>query len=261
MQGSFAFVLFDRLTKRVWAARDAGGVQPLYWGVTGAHARRPWLSCRVLQLPEALLPRCCPRTAAPPLTPNPHQPHHATAAEDSRLVFGTDLNKLEGCVPSATPFPAGTLYASHDATLCHSPGAPAGAACRRAGAEAPRILAACPRPNQRPPARPHCPPAGTRGWVIKGEHPLPGDLLSFVRRSSPTATHHWRGVKAVPRMDAEGCVPRAAGRLAGCLAAAGGRKPVPTACRIPLLRLAPVSRHIRGAVYRVESEHQIGAAE
>lgn len=34
-QGSFAFVLYDSLTKRVWAARDAEGVQPLFWGVTG----------------------------------------------------------------------------------------------------------------------------------------------------------------------------------------------------------------------------------
>lgn len=29
-----------------------------------------------------------------------------------------------GCNPTATPFPAGTLYASHDPTLCHSPGKP-----------------------------------------------------------------------------------------------------------------------------------------
>lgn len=36
LQGSFAFVLYDSLTKRVWAARDAEGVQPLYWGATGA---------------------------------------------------------------------------------------------------------------------------------------------------------------------------------------------------------------------------------
>ena len=32
--------------------------------------------------------------------------------------------------------------------------------------------------------------------VIKGDHPLPGHLLSFVRSRSPTAAHHWRGVKA-----------------------------------------------------------------
>lgn len=26
---------YDSLARRVWAARDAEGVQPLYWGVTG----------------------------------------------------------------------------------------------------------------------------------------------------------------------------------------------------------------------------------
>ena len=46
--------------------------------------------------------------------------------------------------------------------------------------------------------------AGFKGWVIRGEHPLPGHLLSFVPSSVQTATHHWRGVKAVPRIDAEG---------------------------------------------------------
>lgn len=35
VQGSFAFVVYDHVRRRVWAARDAGGVQPLYWGVTG----------------------------------------------------------------------------------------------------------------------------------------------------------------------------------------------------------------------------------
>lgn len=133
--GSFAFVVYDSLARRVWAARDAEGVQPLYWGVTG----------------------------------------------DSRLVFGTDPRKLDGCAPTATPFPAGTLFASHDATLCHSP--------------------------------------GTRGWVIRGDHPLPGQLLSFVASKRPTAQKRWREVKAVPRMDAEG--------------------------------------HICGAVYRVSSEPQL----
>jgi hypothetical protein len=28
-------------------------------------------------------------------------------AEDNRLVFGTDPTKLDGCNPTATPFPAG----------------------------------------------------------------------------------------------------------------------------------------------------------
>ncbi|PSC72327.1 stem-specific TSJT1-like [Micractinium conductrix] len=137
VHGSFAFVVYDSVAKRVWAARDAEGVQPLFWGVT----------------------------------------------DDNRLVFGTDANKVDGCNPTASPFPAGCLFASHDATLCHSPGA--------------------------------------RGWVIKGDHSLPGTLLSFL--PSAKGTHSWRGVKAVPRMDAEG--------------------------------------HICGAVYRVSSEAQLGNDE
>ncbi|EFN54932.1 hypothetical protein CHLNCDRAFT_134667 [Chlorella variabilis] len=130
VQGSFAFVVYDAVTRRVWAARDAAGVQPLFWGVT----------------------------------------------EDNRLVFGTDPQKLDGCNPTATPFPAGTLFASHDATLCHSP--------------------------------------GTHGWVIRGEHPLPGELLSFVASARPTPAHHWKQVKAVPRMDAEGHICGAVYRVA-----------------------------------------------
>ena len=46
VHGSFAFVVYDSITKRVWAARDADGVQPLYWGVTGAS--EPCCVCRHL---------------------------------------------------------------------------------------------------------------------------------------------------------------------------------------------------------------------
>lgn len=102
-------------------------------------------------------------------------------------MFGTDPSKLDGCTPSATPFPAGSLYASHDTTLCTSP--------------------------------------GSQGWVIKGEHPLPGHLLSFVASKSPTPARHWRGIKAVPRLDAEGCVwgPKGlVGGLGGLVPAGNG---------------------------------------
>lgn len=40
--------------------------------------------------------------------------------------------------------------------------------------------------------------------MIKGDHSLPGTLLSFL--PSAKGAHSWRGVKAVPRMDAEGWV-------------------------------------------------------
>lgn len=40
--------------------------------------------------------------------------------------------------------------------------------------------------------------------VIKGDHPLPGQLLSFVASRRPTPQKRWREVKAVPRLDADG---------------------------------------------------------
>lgn len=47
VRGSFSFVIFDQAQHRVFAARDAEGSQPLYWGATGApgvlHAACLWL--------------------------------------------------------------------------------------------------------------------------------------------------------------------------------------------------------------------------
>lgn len=148
----------------MWAARDAGGVQPLFWGVT----------------------------------------------DDNRLVFGTDAAKLDGCTPTATPFPAGSLYASHDPTLCHSPGSQgwvikARSRAGRAGACVSAVLA-----HSLERSVPSALPTLTHARSLsdtqtpQGEHPLPGHLLSFVASSSPTAAHRWRGIKAVPRLDAEG---------------------------------------------------------
>lgn len=34
IRGSFAFVIYDSVFHRVLAARDADGVQPLFWGAT-----------------------------------------------------------------------------------------------------------------------------------------------------------------------------------------------------------------------------------
>lgn len=50
--------------------------------------------------------------------------------------------------------------------------------------------------------------------MIKGEHPLPGHLLSFVASKHPTPEGHWRGVKAVPRLDAQGNICGAVYRVA-----------------------------------------------
>lgn len=91
LQGSFAFVLFDSLTKRVWAARDAEGVQPLFWGVTGERrlefgsqlaclgGSRPafWAACFSLWVQQLTAPA-------------------VRFSDDNRLVFGTHPDKLDG---------------------------------------------------------------------------------------------------------------------------------------------------------------------
>lgn len=57
LQGSFAFVVYDAVTRRVWAARDAAGVQPLFWGVTGMF----WqvLATSVSRQRHLVVPNCC----------------------------------------------------------------------------------------------------------------------------------------------------------------------------------------------------------
>ncbi|KAI8468857.1 MAG: aluminum induced protein-domain-containing protein [Monoraphidium minutum] len=101
VQGSFAFVIFDELQHRVFAARDGEGAQPLYWGATG----------------------------------------------EGQLLIGSHLDDMEECNPTATHFPAGTLFASERHTVAFSP--------------------------------------GDRGWVIS-EGDWPGRLFSFLRDSDGT---------------------------------------------------------------------------
>eukprot|EP00775_Hariotina_reticulata_P003489 gene3489-3759_t len=95
VKGTFAFVIYDELQKRVFAARDAEGGQALFWGAT----------------------------------------------DEGQLLIGSTLDDLEGCEPSATTFPPGTLFASTRHTLAYSP--------------------------------------GDHGWVIS-EGDFPGQLLSFM---------------------------------------------------------------------------------
>lgn len=95
VKGAFSFVIFDETQQRVFAARDAEGSQPLYWGATA----------------------------------------------EGQLLLGSHLNDMEGCDPTATAFPPGTLFASTRHTVAYSPGA--------------------------------------HGWVIE-EGEWPGQLLSFL---------------------------------------------------------------------------------
>lgn len=116
VNGTFAFVIYDEIQKRVFAARDAEGGQPLYWGAT----------------------------------------------DEGQLLLGSNLDDLEGCDPTATMFPQGTLFASTQHTVAFSP--------------------------------------GNKGWVIN-EGDWPGQLFSFLVDADG---QHWRGVKAIPRINSKG---------------------------------------------------------
>ncbi|GAX73815.1 hypothetical protein CEUSTIGMA_g1266.t1 [Chlamydomonas eustigma] len=96
IRGSFAFVIYDSLSHRVLASRDADGVQPLHWGATS----------------------------------------------DGQLLFGSHLEDLKDCNPTATIFPPGTLFSSVHAAVAYNP--------------------------------------GPEGWVIAGQE-YPGELISFMK--------------------------------------------------------------------------------
>ncbi|KAK9828559.1 hypothetical protein WJX72_000752 [[Myrmecia] bisecta] len=134
VRGQFAFIIYDQIQRRVLAARDRDGTQPLYWG----------------------------------------------GSQDGRFMFGTDLVDLMDCNPSATPFPAGTLYCSDENTMAVSP--------------------------------------GEKGWVIARE-PWPGHLMSFVRGHA--VQNKWRGIRAIPRLDAQGMMCGAVYRVASERSVAG----------------------------------------
>lgn len=76
VEGSFSFVIYDELQKRVFAGRDKEGTQPLYWGAT----------------------------------------------EEGQLLVGSALGDLEGCDPTATIFPPGSLFATERHTVAYNPG-------------------------------------------------------------------------------------------------------------------------------------------
>lgn len=97
INGSFAFVIYDAARRRVLAARDPAGAQPLFWGAT----------------------------------------------PDGQLMFGSCLEDLAACNPTATSFPPGTLFASERHMMAYSP--------------------------------------GDKGWVIEGTEDYPGQLLSFLK--------------------------------------------------------------------------------
>jgi hypothetical protein len=86
---------------------------------------------------------------------------------DGSMMFSCDLNDLSGCEPSATAFPSGSLYISETSARAVQP--------------------------------------GMNGWMI-GHHVVPGELLSFVPRKSPSPSSFYRRVKEVPRVNSKGCL-------------------------------------------------------
>jgi asparagine synthetase B (glutamine-hydrolysing) len=77
---------------------------------------------------------------------NGSQPLFWGASPDGQLLFGSCLEDLSTCTPSATSFPAGILFASERTLSAYNP--------------------------------------GDKGWVIEDED-FPGQLLSFLK-SDPT---------------------------------------------------------------------------
>jgi hypothetical protein len=86
---------------------------------------------------------------------------------DGSLMFSCDLDDLMDCEPSATAFPSGSLYISETSARAMQP--------------------------------------GMYGWTI-GHHVVPGELLSFVPKKTPSTTCPYRVVKEVPRVNSKGCL-------------------------------------------------------
>ena len=94
--------------------------------------------------PFPLRTRLCPHRAGPANPPNRrNHPKKRGATHEGQLLLGSHIEDLDGCDPTATAFPGGTLFASERHTLAYLP--------------------------------------GERGWVISDDGDYPGRLFSFVR--------------------------------------------------------------------------------
>lgn len=106
------------------------------------------------------------------------QPLYWGITPDERFMISSHVEDLVDCDPSATPFPAGALFASETTLRAENPG-----------------------------------PAG---WIIPGES-HPGRLLSFVETKAGHLAHSvpaWRTVRAVPRVTSRGLICGAVYRVA-----------------------------------------------
>ncbi|GFR48841.1 hypothetical protein Agub_g10794 [Astrephomene gubernaculifera] len=98
--------------------------------------------------------------------PEGSQPLFWGCTDSGQLMFGSLAEDLQGCNPTAAPFPAGTLFASERHTVAYSP--------------------------------------GDYGWVIVDDD-FPGLIMSFVK-AAKQGEPGWRGVKAIPRVTSKGVV-------------------------------------------------------
>jgi hypothetical protein len=162
-------------------------------------------------------------------------------------VLGTDVSNLDGCNPTAMPVPVDTLqcffvFASTTWWACrnfppkgtHVPAHPPAAPPVPHGPHSsrPEPLCASHDPTL-------CMSPGRRGWILRGEHPLPGHWSGFVASSRPDSPHRrWRGLQALPRLGAE-----------------GGAHPGPCAPSMTQLRARhPTGPPMKSRVFRVEFE-------
>lgn len=186
-RGGFSFVVFDANQQRLVAARDPLGLAPLAWGVKGG-----------------------------------------------LLMLGSDPEDLAGCEPSATAFGAGTLFVSDVATEPTSPGArgfvlkadPAMAAAAAAGMPG-RLLSFVPSGFA---AAASSPPSAAAAALAaererrrrqslerrRGQRPpqAPASSSKGAAAAAAAGSSSWRGIRAVPRLNAEGVMCGAVYRVA-----------------------------------------------
>ncbi|GLI67982.1 hypothetical protein VaNZ11_012193 [Volvox africanus] len=98
--------------------------------------------------------------------PEGSQPLYWGCTDAGQLLFGSVADDLEGCNPTAAPFPAGTLFASERHTVAYSP--------------------------------------GDYGWVIVDDD-YPGLIMSFMK-AAKEGDGGFRNVKAIPRVTSKGVV-------------------------------------------------------
>jgi|LauGreStaDraftv2_3_1035109.scaffolds.fasta_scaffold148013_1 hypothetical protein len=117
-------------------------------------------------------------------------------------MFGSVIEDLVACNPSATMFPPGTMFSSVRHSMAFNPGPTVRhASSFYTSADSAFsysqfflsevMMIDCPSD-----------PSILKGWVIADPQEYPGDLCSFVKADE----EHWKSVKAIPRITSKGCL-------------------------------------------------------